>query len=94
MINSTIEVMEDNQGCISFIQNSTSHGRTKHVDIKLMFIKDLWREKKFKISYCPTDENLADLLTKPVAKVKLAKFCDGLKLVNLPTIKGERCQVN
>lgn len=46
------------------------------VDIKYHFIRSTIREGKMTLVYCPTDEMVADAMTKPVSKVKLMKFAE------------------
>ena len=55
---------EDNQSTISLAKNQHSHGRTKHVDIKYHFICDMVQSGRIKLLYCPSENMLADMLTK------------------------------
>ena len=61
-------IKEDNQGAIALSKNSKYHPRTKHIDIKYHFIRDKIVKKELILDYCPTEEMLADLLTKPLGK--------------------------
>ena len=63
-----IAVYEDNQSTIKMAENSTLQQRTKHIDVRHHFIRDLVREHIIKIEYCPTNEMLADMLTKALAR--------------------------
>ena len=67
-------VNEDNQGTIALVGNPVCRQRCKHVDIKYHFIRSTIREEKMSLVYCPTDEMVADIMTKPVSKMKLKKF--------------------
>lgn len=64
----------DNQSAIRLVENSENHKRTKHVDIKNHFIREKFREGLFELTYVPTDDQVADVLTKPLSKVKFEKF--------------------
>lgn len=64
-------VFVDNQSCIKIIQNEKSSNRSKHIDTKFHFIRDLATKKQIKFRYVPTEENIADMLTKPLNSVKL-----------------------
>ena len=55
---------EDNQGCISLATNSMTTGKTKHIDIRLHFLRDLVQNRSIELKWCPTDYMLADALTK------------------------------
>jgi len=37
-------------------------------------------DAKISVKYMPMDENIADILTKPLAKVKFKHFCEMLGL--------------
>lgn len=45
--------------------------RCKHVDIKYHFIRSALSDGKIIIEYCPTADMVADVLTKPVTKLKI-----------------------
>lgn len=67
-------VYEDNQGTIALVNNPVCRQRCKHVDIKYHFIRSIIREDKMSLAYCPTDNMVADVMTKPASRVKLRKF--------------------
>jgi len=54
----------DNQGAISLAKNPTHHAKTKHVDVQLHFIRDHVEKGTINVEYCPTENMLADLMTK------------------------------
>ena len=56
-------MFEDNQYCIKLL-SKYEHKRLKHVDIKFNFIKDLVEERIMVVKYVPTDNQLADIMTK------------------------------
>ena len=58
-------IFEDNQGCIKLIQNPIYHSRTKHIDVRYFYIRELIEAGILQIEYIPTEHQLADLLTKP-----------------------------
>jgi hypothetical protein len=64
----------DNQSAICTALNDHSHERTKHIDIRLHFIRDIVRMGLIQIRYVPTDYQLADCLTKPLERIKLNHF--------------------
>ena len=65
-----IIVYEDNQSTIKMAENPTLHQRSKHIDIRHHFIRDLVKSKTIDIKYCETDLMLADILTKALPKPK------------------------
>jgi hypothetical protein len=54
----------DNQAAITCIMNETSSSKTKHVDNKHKYIKELFQRKIIMPGYIPTTEMRADILTK------------------------------
>ncbi|CAB3996098.1 Retrovirus-related Pol poly from transposon TNT 1-94 [Paramuricea clavata] len=70
----SVLVNGDNQGAINLAKNPMYHKRSKHIDVKYHFIRSEVRIGSIVLAYIPTDENVADIFTKPVSKVKLDKF--------------------
>ena len=68
MSSQPIVMMEDNQGAIALANNPIAHSRTKHIDIRFHFIREAQKNGLIQIKYCPTEEMLADLLTKPLPR--------------------------
>ena len=63
-INLPIIINEDNQGTIKLIKNPVFHKRTKHIDTRYHYIRNLYEENYIDIKYCQTTEMLADIMTK------------------------------
>ncbi|KHN02837.1 Retrovirus-related Pol polyprotein from transposon TNT 1-94, partial [Glycine soja] len=61
----------DNNSTIQLSKNSVFHGRSKHIDIRFHFLRDLTRDKIVELSYCNSQEQVADIMTKPL---KLEQF--------------------
>ncbi|KAJ2918787.1 hypothetical protein MD484_g1572, partial [Candolleomyces efflorescens] len=64
----------DNQGAIKLSTNPVFHARTKHIDIHFHFIRQIITSRDIRLVYCPTDEMVADTMTKPLGRVKFVKF--------------------
>ena len=57
-------LFEDNHGCIHLIRNQKTGGRTKHIDVRHFFCRELC-EKKLVLPCCArSEENMADGMTK------------------------------
>lgn len=54
----------DNQGSLKLAKNPHNHSRTKHIDVRHHFVRDLIEDKVINVIFCPTEQNTADLLTK------------------------------
>ena len=71
---SDVLVNLDNQGTINLAKNPVNHQRSKHIDIKYHFIRTEIQPGTIKLDYIPTEENVADIFTKPATKAKLEEF--------------------
>ena len=56
----------DNQSCIKLIENLVFHERSKHIDMRYHYIRDLVQRKTIKLQYIATSEQVVDILTKPL----------------------------
>ena len=79
-INVTLPILirGDNLGSLDLVRNEVSNDRSKHIDIKHHFIRDKYREGLINITHIPTNENVADIFTKPATKQKLIVFAPKL----------------
>jgi len=80
-IEKPIVIYEDNQNCIRLLKDEKSQLRTKHMDIKYNFVRDMHHAKDIEVNYCPSQNMIADLLTKPLASVKMRLFSRNIGLV-------------
>ena len=67
-------IFEDNQAAISMSKNPQFHGRAKHVDIKYHFIRENVKSGVVQLKYCPTEDMIADILTKGLPQDKFVKL--------------------
>ena len=67
LLNKSIQetsILEDNQSAICLAKNQQVHRRTKHIDIKYHFIRDLVQAGRINLTYCASEDMVADMLTK------------------------------
>jgi hypothetical protein len=81
----------DNQSCVKLSENPVSHDRSKHVEIKFHYIRDMVLRKAVLVQYLPTDEKIANVLTKPLAKSKFEYFHDKLGVVENAPLAEREC---
>jgi hypothetical protein len=65
-----IKVYCDSHSAICLTKNDMYQFKTKHIDIKYHFIRDIVAEGKIKVDKIHTDENHTDMLTKPLFNTK------------------------
>jgi len=68
-------LLEDNQSAIALSNSAITNNRTKHIDIKYHFVRELVLSAEVRIVYCPTEIMLADVFTKPLASPRHAILC-------------------
>jgi hypothetical protein len=64
----------DNRAAIAQSTSEASSQRSKHIDIKYKFLKDLYYKGKLKPIHVPTKSMLADLMTKALPLPTFAVF--------------------
>ena len=70
----------DNQSAIALSKDNKFHQRTKHIDIRYHYIREAVEDGRIQVEYIPTDQNPADIFTKPLSKTKFRGFVAGLGL--------------
>jgi len=71
-------IHEENQGTIALAKIPVNRRRCKHIDIKYHFIRSIVSEGRVTLMYCSTDNMIADVMTKPVNKLKLKRIAGAL----------------
>lgn len=74
----------DNQSTIKLANNPIYHARTKHIETQHHFVREKLQSKEIDLSYCNTNENVADIFTKPLGKVKFEMCRNKLYIVENP----------
>jgi hypothetical protein len=59
------------------------HERSKHIEIKYYFIRDKVQEGELNLEYIPIDEQTADILTKPLSRIKVAYFREKMGIMEI-----------
>jgi hypothetical protein len=70
----------NNQAACKLATTDNFHARTKHIDIRYHFILQVIEDGSLNIVYCPTDDMIADTLTKAVPSWKVKGFAGALGL--------------
>jgi hypothetical protein len=60
----------DNQSCIALSTNPAYHQRSKHIDIQHHFVREKVESGNITLTYVPGEQMIADILTKPLPRVK------------------------
>jgi hypothetical protein len=73
-------LFSDNQAAIALTRDHQYHSRTKHIDVRYHFIRWVIEQGSLRLIYCPTDDMVADTLTKALPSAKVKHFAAGLGL--------------
>jgi hypothetical protein len=73
-------LFSDNQSAIALTKDHQYHPRTKHIDIRFHFIRWIIENGSLRLIYCPTEDMLADTLTKALPSPKVKHFAAELGL--------------
>eukprot|EP00253_Pinus_taeda_P022007 PITA_22007 len=84
----TTVILCDNQSGIRLLENPIFHDRSKHIDIRYQFIWDMVQRGAIRIHHIGTDEQVADILTKPLGKVKFLTFGEQLGVMERASSEG------
>lgn len=66
----SVRIFVDNQASIKLASNSEHHKRSKHIDVRYHFIRDIVNKKQIALEYVSSKDQLADIFTKPLAKAQ------------------------
>lgn len=77
-----VVINTDSQSCIEAIRNQKFSFRTKHIDTRHHFIREQVNEGKVELKYKKTEENLADMMTKPLGSTKIKRHREEAGLID------------
>jgi hypothetical protein len=73
----------DNKFALALAKNLIFHERSKHIWVRYHFIRGCLEEGSFKACYINTKDQLANLLTKPLRRIKFLELCSRIRMVQL-----------
>ena len=82
-IEGALHLFCDNQSTIKIAKNPVLHDRTKHVEIDRHFIKENIEEGSMDLAYIPKASQIADILTKPLARRAFEELCSKLGMIDI-----------
>ncbi|MCO5560479.1 hypothetical protein L7F22_014094 [Adiantum nelumboides] len=81
--NQPLRLLCDNMSAIMLARNLKHSEKTKHIAMKLQFIRELVQEGTIELTHVRSDQQLADFLTKSIPKAKHLESCQQLGICNL-----------
>ena len=70
----------DNASAIKLSKNYVLHGRSKHIDVRFHFFCDLCKDGVIYVIYCKSEEQIADIMTKPFKTAVFEKLRSMLRV--------------
>lgn len=71
----------DNQSAIALAFNPVFHARTKHIEVDVHFIREKVLAKQIEVGYVSSEDQIADIFTKPLSEKRFVFLRKRLKLV-------------
>ena len=68
---------------MKFSENLVFHDKSKHIEIKYHYIRDMVHRGSVKLQYVVTNEQLSDVLTKSLVRVKFEYFRENLGVLQI-----------
>ena len=79
----------DNISTVSLSANPVLHSRTKHMELDLYFVREKVMERKLVVNHVPTEDQVVDVLTKPLSFRFFDKLCGKLTITSLDLKNGD-----
>ena len=79
---SSVTILCDSNSAIILAKHQVFHERSKHIDVKLHFVRDEIANGRVKVKKVHTAENAADMLTKALPSSKFNNCLDLVKLID------------
>ena len=84
---SKIPLLCDNTSAINLTKNPIQYSRTKHIEICHHFIRDHVNNGDCEIQFISTENQLADLVTKPLNKERFNFLPNELGIIDFKFVK-------
>lgn len=83
-----MEIRVDNKGAKDLVNNWSVGGRTRHIGVRLNYLRELKEKGVIKIIWISSKENVADILTKNLSSVDYKRHTQALGIVNQFLVEG------
>jgi hypothetical protein len=73
----------DSKFALALAKNPIFHEQSKHIWVRHHFIRDCLEEGSIKADYINTKDQLADMLTKPLGRIRFLELCSKTGMVQI-----------
>ena len=77
-------LLVDNQSAITLSKNPVHHNRAKLIDTRYHFVRQCVEDKKIEIEFVRSEDQLADIFTKALGKMKFLEMCHRIGIRSTP----------
>ena len=78
-----VPILCDNTSTICISKDPVLHSKTKHIHIRHHFLREHVESGEIELVYCPTENQLADILTKPLSRERFEKIRFELGMIRI-----------
>ena len=71
--------------------NPVHHDQTKHMEMRYHYVRDMVQRRVVELQFVPTDEQVGDMLTKPLVRGKFEGFRKMLGIVDDVSLAKREC---
>ncbi|KAG5246836.1 Retrovirus-related polyprotein from transposon [Salix suchowensis] len=79
----------DSSSAIKLSKNPVLHGRSKHIDVRYHFLRDLSNEGTIELVYCRSEDQIADIMTKALKLDAFEKLRNLLGMCSFQVLEQE-----
>ncbi|KAA3463085.1 putative LRR receptor-like serine/threonine-protein kinase [Gossypium australe] len=92
-VNNKALVWCDSLAAVAVAGNPVMHSKFKHVELDLFFVREKVAAEDFQVGHVPSQDQIADILTKPLSEGLFNKFRSQLKVVSYEheITEGRKC---
>lgn len=81
--NGAVLLLVDNISAINLAKNPIAHGRSKHIEMRFHYLRELVSSGQLRLGYCRSEEQVADLLTKGVTSNVFKRLVKKLSMMSV-----------
>jgi len=85
----SIEIYADNSLVIALTKNLVFHDRNKHIDTRFHYLRDCITNKEVEVKYMKTQDQVANIFTKPLKYDVFIKMRDILRVMKKSSLRGD-----